>query len=35
MGEWTAKTIITVLVGAFFTGIGWAFIHFIETVKHG
>lgn len=35
MGEWTAKTIIVVLVGSFFSGVAWAFVHFIEIVKAG
>lgn len=30
MGEWTAKSIIVVLVGAFFSGFAWAFVHFIK-----
>jgi hypothetical protein len=33
LGEWTAKTVITVLVTAFFSGITWAFVHFIELLS--
>jgi hypothetical protein len=31
MGEYTAKTIIAVLVGAFFYGLGWALYHFVKV----
>lgn len=33
MGEWTAKSVITLLVAAFFSGVAWAFIHFIQDVR--
>ena len=32
MGEWTAKTIIVVLVTAFFSGVGFAIIHFVDAI---
>lgn len=32
MGEWTAKSIIGVLVVAFFSGVGWTVIHFIQSL---
>ena len=35
MGEFTAKSIIGVLVVAFFSGLGWTVIHFIGSIKHG
>ena len=33
MGEYTAKAVVTVLVAAFFSGMGWAFIHFVRDVR--
>ena len=33
LGEWTAKTVITILITAFFSGIAWAIVHFISEVK--
>ena len=33
-GEWMAKSIITVLVSAFFAGAAWALVHFIESLQH-
>ena len=32
MGEWTAKTIIVVLVTAFFSGVGFAIVHFVDSI---
>ena len=32
LGEWTAKTIIVVLVTAFFSGVGFAVVHFIDSI---
>jgi hypothetical protein len=34
-GEWTAKTIITVLVGAFAAGVSWAIMHFVTSIADG
>ena len=34
MGEWFARSIITVLVTAFFSGLAWAIVHFIGEVKN-
>lgn len=33
MGEWTARVIITILVTAFFSGMAWAIVHFIDIHK--
>ena len=33
MGEYTAKAVVTFLVAAFFSGMGWAFIHFVRDIR--
>ena len=33
MGEYTAKAIITLFVASFFSGVAWAFMHFVNEVK--
>ena len=33
MGEWTAKTVISLLLAAFFSGVGWAVFHFVDHVS--
>jgi len=33
MGEWFAKSVITIFVGAFFSGLYWVIIQFIKELK--
>jgi len=34
-GDWFARSVISMLVGSFFVGLGWAIVHLIKEIARG